>query len=168
MKHHNLQLICRAHQVVDNGYKFFNGNKLVTIFSAPNYWGEVGNNGAIMYIDDDLECSFTVLKPVKKPLKRYNSMSTLPNGEKKYSFNKNDRLHGKVILILGVVLLISVIILPIIEIEEAKAELDYNTESLIKIFEKEFELLCRFKMPTLLWNEKDLGLNLKEVQQYIL
>ena len=42
------------------------------------------------------------------------------------------------------------IILPIIEIEEAKAELDYNTESLIKIFEKEFELLCRFKMTTLL------------------
>ena len=42
------------------------------------------------------------------------------------------------------------IILPILEIEEAKAELDYNTESLIKIFEKEFELLCRFKMTTLL------------------
>jgi len=49
-----------------------------------------------------------------------NSMSTLPNGEKKYSFNKNDRLHGKVILILGVVLLISVIILPIIGLSLAK------------------------------------------------
>jgi len=78
MAHHNLQLICRAHQVVDNGYKFFNGNKLVTIFSAPNYCGEVGNNGAIMYINDNLECSFTVLKPVRKPLRRYNSLSTLP------------------------------------------------------------------------------------------
>lgn len=78
IKKHNIQLICRAHQVVGEGYKFFGNQKLVTIFSAPNYCGEVGNNGAIMFIDKNLECSFTVLKPVRKPLRRYNSLSTLP------------------------------------------------------------------------------------------
>jgi hypothetical protein len=40
-----------------------------------------------------------------------NSISTLPNGEKKYSFNKNDRLHGKWILGIGVVLLFTLIVL---------------------------------------------------------
>lgn len=78
MKHNGIQLVCRAHQVVNGGYKFFHDNKLVTIFSAPNYCGEVGNNGAVMYIDENLGCSFTILKPVRQPLKRYNSYSTLP------------------------------------------------------------------------------------------
>lgn len=78
MKNNEIQLVCRAHQVVNGGYKFFHDDKLVTIFSAPNYCGEVGNNGAVMYIDENLGCSFTILKPVRQPLKRYDSLSTLP------------------------------------------------------------------------------------------
>tara|TARA_B100001093_G_C26775615_1_gene992197 strand:+ start:1 stop:1047 length:1047 start_codon:yes stop_codon:yes gene_type:complete len=70
-----IQLVCRAHQVVDAGYKFFGNNKLVTVFSAPNYCGEVGNNGAVMKVDSNMECSFIVLKPVKKIRKKYKSLS---------------------------------------------------------------------------------------------
>lgn len=33
----DIDLVCRAHQVVEDGYEFFNKRKLVTVFSAPNY-----------------------------------------------------------------------------------------------------------------------------------
>eukprot|EP00826_Nyctotherus_ovalis_P060845 TRINITY_DN858_c0_g3_i4.p1 TRINITY_DN858_c0_g3~~TRINITY_DN858_c0_g3_i4.p1 ORF type:complete len:270 (+),score=78.20 TRINITY_DN858_c0_g3_i4:299-1108(+) len=68
LEKHDLDLVCRAHQVVEDGYEFFCKRRLVTIFSAPNYCGEFDNSGAIMKIDKDMTCSFQVLKPVN-PLK---------------------------------------------------------------------------------------------------
>ena len=35
-----MDLICRAHMVVEDGYEFYNDRTLVTVFSAPNYCGE--------------------------------------------------------------------------------------------------------------------------------
>ncbi|CAN6286340.1 unnamed protein product [Urochloa humidicola] len=63
MRRHDLDLLCRAHQVVQDGYEFFAGRRLVTVFSAPNYCGEFDNDGAVMTIDEDLVCSFTIIKP---------------------------------------------------------------------------------------------------------
>jgi len=61
----DMDLCCRAHQVVEDGYEFFAKRQLITIFSAPNYCGEFDNAGAMMTIDETLMCSFKVLKPVK-------------------------------------------------------------------------------------------------------
>jgi len=63
LKINKLQLICRAHQLVSEGYKFFANNKLVTVFSAPNYCGNCGNDGAVLKISEDLICSFIIIKP---------------------------------------------------------------------------------------------------------
>ena len=49
--------------VVEDGYEFFYGRKLVTIFSAPNYCGSFDNKGAIMKVDTDLQVSFKFLIP---------------------------------------------------------------------------------------------------------
>lgn len=46
---HGFDLIVRAHEVVDNGFQFFAGQKLVTIFSAPNYCG-AANIGAMLEV----------------------------------------------------------------------------------------------------------------------
>eukprot|EP01017_Pseudomicrothorax_dubius_P027967 TRINITY_DN3281_c0_g1_i2.p1 TRINITY_DN3281_c0_g1~~TRINITY_DN3281_c0_g1_i2.p1 ORF type:complete len:335 (+),score=79.38 TRINITY_DN3281_c0_g1_i2:65-1069(+) len=66
LKKHDLDLICRAHQVVEDGYEFFAKRQLVTLFSAPNYCGEFDNAGAMMSIDENLMCSFQILKPAEK------------------------------------------------------------------------------------------------------
>jgi len=66
LQKHDLDLICRAHQVVEDGYEFFGDRKLVTVFSAPNYCGEFDNAAAIMNVEPDLRCSFQVLKPADK------------------------------------------------------------------------------------------------------
>lgn len=65
-KRFEIDLICRAHQVVEDGYEFFAGRRLVTIFSAPNYCGEFDNCGSMMSVDPNLKCAFTMLKPSAK------------------------------------------------------------------------------------------------------
>ncbi|KAI7901218.1 serine/threonine-protein phosphatase PP-Z1 [Cokeromyces recurvatus] len=64
---HDLDLVCRAHMVVEDGYQFFNERTLVTVFSAPNYCGEFDNFGAIMSINEELLCSFELLTPMEHP-----------------------------------------------------------------------------------------------------
>ena len=66
LNNNNLQLICRAHQLVSDGYKFSHNNKLITVFSAPNYCGNCGNDGAVMKISEDLVCSFIIIKPTNE------------------------------------------------------------------------------------------------------
>lgn len=62
LEKNDLDLICRAHQVVEEGYEFFGDRQLVTVFSAPNYCGEFDNNAAIMVVDENLVCSFKIVQ----------------------------------------------------------------------------------------------------------
>ncbi|XP_076904189.1 serine/threonine-protein phosphatase PP1-like [Bidens hawaiensis] len=71
----DLDLICRAHQVVEDGYEFFANRQLVTVFSAPNYCGEFDNAGAMMSVNDTLMCSFQILKPAEKKSKLNSGIS---------------------------------------------------------------------------------------------
>merc|ERR1719276_310677 len=63
LERHDLDLLVRAHQVVEDGYEFFAGRRLVTLFSAPNYCGEFDNAGGMISVNEDLLCSFQILKP---------------------------------------------------------------------------------------------------------
>jgi serine/threonine-protein phosphatase PP1 catalytic subunit len=63
LEDNELDLLVRAHQVVEDGYEFFAGRRLVTLFSAPNYCGEFDNAGGMISVDEDLMCSFQILKP---------------------------------------------------------------------------------------------------------
>ncbi|GHJ90338.1 hypothetical protein NliqN6_6740 [Naganishia liquefaciens] len=58
----DIDLIARAHQVVQDGYEFFAKRQLVTLFSAPNYTYGQDNAAGIMTVDENLLCSFQILK----------------------------------------------------------------------------------------------------------
>src|SRR5579859_6309475 len=70
LQKHDMDLICRAHQVVEDGYEFFSKRQLVTLFSAPNYCGEFDNAGAMMSVDESLLCSFQVRSFIPVPVVR--------------------------------------------------------------------------------------------------
>ena len=71
LENNDLDLFCRAHQVVEEGYEFFGDKELVTIFSAPNYCGEFDNSAAIMSVDENLMCSFKIFKSAEGENKDY-------------------------------------------------------------------------------------------------
>ena len=73
---HDLDLIVRGHQVVEDGYEFFAQRQLVTLFSAPNYKGHYDNAAGIMSIDETLFVSFQILKPADKKKFPYGGLNT--------------------------------------------------------------------------------------------
>ncbi|ULU01723.1 hypothetical protein L3Y34_001781 [Caenorhabditis briggsae] len=70
MSNLGVELVARAHQVVQDGYEFFCKKRLVTIFSAPHYCGEFDNAAAMMNVDKNLTCSFQIMRPVRKDVSK--------------------------------------------------------------------------------------------------
>ena len=47
-----LDVIVRAHECVQAGFEYFARGHLITVFSATNYCGQSGNQGALLHVVD--------------------------------------------------------------------------------------------------------------------
>ena len=74
-----LELVARAHQLVNEGYKYwFSEESLVTVWSAPNYCYRCGNDASILQIDSNLERNFALFRSIPDSSKVAGIQSFLP------------------------------------------------------------------------------------------
>ncbi|KAJ6698526.1 SERINE/THREONINE-PROTEIN PHOSPHATASE PP2A-4 CATALYTIC SUBUNIT [Salix purpurea] len=62
----SLKLIARAHQLVMDGFNWAHEQKVVTIFSAPNYCYRCGNMASILEVDDCKGHTFIQFEPAPR------------------------------------------------------------------------------------------------------
>ena len=79
MAKHGVTLVIRAHQVVQDGYLFFDNKRLITVFSAPNYGGNFDNRAGMVKISKDLTLSVKTLEaPVSTTKIIWEKMKATP------------------------------------------------------------------------------------------
>jgi len=74
----NLVLICRAHQLVQEGYKYMFDKMLATVWSAPNYCYRCGNVASILVLDDKLNQEFRIFQQHPDSEKLAPPKTTMP------------------------------------------------------------------------------------------
>ncbi|GMI28753.1 hypothetical protein TeGR_g8010, partial [Tetraparma gracilis] len=82
----NLSYISRAHQLVMEGYQWQHNDRVVTIFSAPNYCYRCGNQAAIMEVPDSVQ-NFTADGGIQGAVK-FSQFDPAPRDE---NWHKSER-----------------------------------------------------------------------------
>ncbi|EGD73148.1 serine/threonine protein phosphatase pp-X isozyme 1 [Salpingoeca rosetta] len=65
----SVSMVCRAHQLVMEGFKWNFDNLLCTVWSAPNYCYRCGNVAAMMQVDENLDPSFLIFNAAPSELR---------------------------------------------------------------------------------------------------
>jgi len=74
----NLKILCRSHQLVQEGYKLMFDDKLVTVWSAPNYCYRCGNVAAILKLSEDGKEEYKIFHAVPENEKNIPPRQPVP------------------------------------------------------------------------------------------
>lgn len=61
----DISLICRAHQLCQEGFKYWFNNAVLSVWSAPNYMLRMNNDGSVVRFKEDLSNEIVIFKPRK-------------------------------------------------------------------------------------------------------
>ena len=78
LNNNNIDLIVRAHQLIMEGFKLHFGNKLITIWSAPNYCYICNNIAAILQLDENLRSNYITFNASSENNKQEPEKMALP------------------------------------------------------------------------------------------
>jgi serine/threonine-protein phosphatase 6 catalytic subunit len=73
-----VDLIVRAHQLVQEGYIHWFDGKLVTVWSAPNYCYRMNNKASILNMDEHGNQDFIVFETVPESANSKNYRNLMP------------------------------------------------------------------------------------------
>ena len=73
-----LALICRSHQLLQDGYRVIFKNLFITIWSAPNYCYRMGNMAAIMELDEKHNKRFITFKESERESRPHEGVTPTP------------------------------------------------------------------------------------------
>ncbi|KAK7868687.1 hypothetical protein R5R35_008217 [Gryllus longicercus] len=74
-----IDMICRSHQLVMEGYKWHFNNSVVTVWSAPNYCYRCGNVASILELDEHMNKNFTIFDAAPIQSREVTELKNLPD-----------------------------------------------------------------------------------------
>jgi len=75
----NIDIICRAHQLVMEGYKYMFNYRIVTVWSAPNYCYRCGNIASIMEIKNNNDYDFKIFMEASDDVRDVKTKKITPD-----------------------------------------------------------------------------------------
>lgn len=73
-----MEMVVRSHQLVMEGYKLIFGDKLSTVWSAPNYCYRCGNIASILEIDSSLNKTYKIFEASEREDRNLNKTNNMP------------------------------------------------------------------------------------------
>lgn len=73
-----VNLIVRAHQLVQEGYIYWFNEQLVTLWSAPNYCYRMNNKAAILELDEHNNRRFVIFETVEESAQSKHYRNLMP------------------------------------------------------------------------------------------
>ena len=78
LKNNNMDLIVRAHQLIMEGFKLIFDERLITVWSAPNYCYRCNNIAAILQLDENLRTNYITFNASPENNKQEPEKMALP------------------------------------------------------------------------------------------